>query len=850
MEFAEYTLNAGYIDNWLIAGPLAVPVADLSAFAEAGDLKLAIVRHLHPAALEFAVEPAEGASFTVEGQELRWRYYRCREDHLVDLSGFYHTPHYLRAWAYARVRFPQAGEEAFALSSNGPAELWLNGELVQRVEHFSHQIPATVSFCAPVREGENELLLRFEAVAMRECPLALALRLPQRSQERLTIRLPTLFSPLARRRALEQALFAAYTERDTYSAGDVLAVLWPEEMKEWSKVGVRVRHPSGRIYCEAQPMVHGGFRQNLCRAYELPDGLYEIVLMAPPEEYYVQNLRLQRSIGLQAIAGRYSSEPYGTYEERRLEALHSAIGRESLWSEVAKMALGRWSRLDKGLLREVIRGVNERRDCSDFQVVGLLGIAYRFLPKPEFPEELRGPIEEAILGFKYWHDEPGADAMCYHTENHAICFHTAEILAGQLYPERVFPNSGQPGTWHRQKGEQLALEWLRRRGASGFQEWDSNCYFDIDVLALSHLADLAENVEVRELAAVVLDKLLFTMAVNSFRGVFGSTHGRTYAPLIKSGRGEHTAGIGRLLWGMGVYNQHLGGTVSLACAENYSLPEIIVAIAQDVPEELWSRESHCGQVDPWGEAKLGLLRVNKVTYKTPDYMLCSAQDYHPGKRGYQEHIWQATLGADAVAFVTHPACLSEDGSRRPNFWAGNYILPRVAQWKDLLIALHWLPDDDWLGFTHAYFPLHAFDEHALEGNWAFARKGNGYLALFAANGLELVTRGNTAYRELRSRGQKNIWLCHMGRAALDGSFAEFQAKVLSLPLACCGLEVQLQSLRGQSIAFSWEGPFLVDGREQPLRDHPHYENPYCTAALPSAALEIRYGDTLMRLRFA
>ena len=36
-------------------------------------------------------------------------------------------------------------------------------------------------------------------------------------------------------------------------------------------------------------------------------------------------------------------------------------------------------------------------------------------------------------------------------------------------------------------------------------------------LALSHLL-LAENEEVMELAAMVMDKMLFTMAVNSFKG--------------------------------------------------------------------------------------------------------------------------------------------------------------------------------------------------------------------------------------------------------------------------------------------------------------------------------------------
>ncbi len=61
-----------------------------------------------------------------------------------------------------------------------------------------------------------------------------------------------------------------------------------------------------------------------------------------------------------------------------------------------------------------------------------------------------------------------------------------------------------------------------------------------------------------------------------------------------------------------------------------------------------------------------------------------------------------------------------------------------------LIALYNLPEDDLLGFTHAFFPAYAFDEHVIAGDWAFARKDDGYLALHAANGMKLAATGNDA----------------------------------------------------------------------------------------------------------
>jgi hypothetical protein len=338
------------------------------------------------------------------------------------------------------------------------------------------------------------------------------------------------------------------------------------------------------------------------------------------------------------------------------------------------------------------------------------------------------------------------------------------------------------------------------------------------------------------------------MAVNSYKGVFGSTHGRTYTPLIKGAYFEATSGISRLAWGMGLFNNKIMGAVALACSD-YEVPPLIAGIAADLPEEMWNRERHTGSEQDFTWSGSRGTGVNKVTYKTPDSMLCSAQDWHPGEPGFQQHIWQATFGPDAVVFVTHPKCVSEEGSQRPNFWHGNAILPRTAQWKDVLIAVHNLPEDDWMGFTHAYFPVSAFDAWEIRDGWAFAQKGEGYLALTAARGLEMVKRGNNAFRELRSYGKRNVWLAQLGRAALDGPLADFQQKILAQPPDFEDLSVRYRSLRGQELRFGWQGPLLLDGVEQPLAGFKHYENPYCVADQPARQMEIRYGDEMLRLIF-
>jgi hypothetical protein len=155
-----------------------------------------------------------------------------------------------------------------------------------------------------------------------------------------------------------------------------------------------------------------------------------------------------------------------------------------------------------------------------------------------------------------------------------------------------------------------------------------------------------------------------------------------------------------------------------------------------------------------------------------------------------------------------------------------------------------------MGFTHAYFPTSQFDEYAIQGGTAFARKGDGYLALSASQGLELVSEGRTAFRELRSAGRRNVWVCQVGRAASDGDFAAFQQKVLAQAARVEGLKVEMQTLRGDSLAFDWSGPFLRNGEEQALGGFPHYQNPYTTAELPCDQMEIKTDDYILRLDFS
>ena len=853
IAYVYYDLHKGYIDNWLVAGPQGIPVGNEKPWPGYDDVRQQIARRYYEKGSGIQKQPVERGPlteglFTIGDYQGSWTYYPCREDHFIDGSVSFPTYLYMRSWAYVQIECDHSQEASLQLTACGPADVWLNGEAVHRQEGFHNQPVRGAAFPVNFKEGENEILVRFEQVAAGNCSYLMALQLLTAGAAQPTgmrVRLPTLIEALERRNKLERAFEVVYVDKDIFAAEDEITVHWPESLTEATATDVVFQTPTGRTYGQAEVNGIPGDSVYLSHSFQVDEGLYRVHLMPRAWEFYEKDLRFTKDIYIWGMGtSQFSAGPYATYPQRCEEALTAAAQREKdIFAQIARMALGKWDKLEAEVLFQTVQNVNQNMEGSELNLLCLFGALARFGSKTEFPRTMKKDLKECALNFNYWPEGPAS-------ESQAIINYACEILAGQLYPEQIFTNSGKGGRWHRKRAEPLALEWLKKVGTRGLSDWDSSGRLASMLVALSHLADLARSEQIYEMAAVVMDKLFFGLALNSFWGVYGSTHGYTEtSPSLKGGLLEPTAGITRLMWGMGAFNHFTAGPVSLACTKNYELPPIISDIAASLMEEMWNRERSIITALP-GEEKAED-EVNKVTYKTPDTMLCSAQDYHPGEKGSREHIWQATLGPAAVVFVTHPANSSERDAVAPNFWVGNAILPRAAQWKDVLIGLYNLPQaGDWMGFTHAYFPTAEFDEFTLRDGWAFARKGQGYLALTASQGFELVKEGRTALRELRSYGAQNAWLVHMGRAVQDGSFADFQEKILALKVSLAGLSVECQTLRGDSLAFNWEGPLLLNGQEQLLKGFKHVENPYCTADLPAEQMEIQFNQYLLKLNFA
>ena len=889
-----YPLNNGAIDNWLVAGPHATPLIDPASSVGMALRGHSILPMEHASSMLRAVRkeysflpfpysdserpssasgppffdgwsgdsagaPAERDSFALGESKLNWRAYRCLDDHLIDLGASYPTWHYQQAWSCAQLVCPAAQQVELVVNVCGAAQFWLNGEQLLQLEQ--RQRPHLVTVDAPLKAGHNQILARLDTIARGASPQRLGLSIANTSGEGWSVCLPTRITALDRRQKFESFFESAWLDRFVYTVEDDVEVFWPDAFERpdstsKSDFELRLQTPDGRIYMMARapfPKSGGAATVDMGTARRAPEGACELQLMPGPEEYSVGGMRLRRRLRLHVCKNPFEDQPAepGAYPQRRVEALLDATRRQdNLFCEIARMALERWAQIRAGAIQQTVTEVMQGAADGACSVVGLLGMLARFGENRSFPTRLKRTLEKELCRFPFWLEEERCKETGGWGESQQILYYAAQILAGQLFPEQEFGSGGATGNRYREEGERGAIAWCQARGRFGFEEWDSNKMVEANVVALIHLVDLAKSEDVRELAAVVLDKIFLGMALNSYHGAFGSTQGRADSLSIRSARVAPSSGISRLLWGMGVFNEHVMGSVSLACSDIYFLPPIIAAIAADRPEAMLNRERHCAAPPAEEGQEAASWEVNKVTYKTPDAMLCSAQDYRPGQPGAQEHIWQATLGPEAVVFVNQPACLSEEEAHQPNCWRGNETLPRVSQWRDVLIAVHNAREDDgFAALTHAHFPVHEFDEHGLREGWAFARKGDGYLALTAAQGLTLTERGAQAYRELRSFGRENIWLCHLGRRAEDGGFAEFQRKILALRLDFTPLTVHCSTLRNETLSFGWSGALRVNEKDEAITGFRQFENPYCTVDPGASQMELIHGEDALRLHF-
>lgn len=844
---------------WVILGPLyeniSTQVTGLTLFEEPkGNGGCDYINQIYQEGNSFLIthRACEGRQDAFRGQTARWELVRGPEEFFT--WGNYITQNHAVSAVISTMVVPdQPGMHHWQVTTRvaSAVSVAINGQVVfesglRPATIMEGQEDSVYQFDAELQAGENTVsvyLLRAGRMARIGCRVEVL-------NGDVTVSAPLGKEvSLANRVKVEEMLSGMRLEREViYPEQDAALILSTAPNPE-TPLRVSLTNAAGETLREVTPQSAG--RLVLCPGSELIDGTYSITCL------WLNNQGsplTSAAYHLQKITPTPVMVGYDRLEERKRFVLEQYAGGHDarpIWTQIARYALGRYNEVDEEAIREACRFIAARFDTSDFVMQGILRLLYWEQKQPRLSPGIRQLMKETVLGFKYWVDEPGDTVMWMDSENHRFLFHTAEWLAGQLYPLEEFSNSRQLGLFHALKGRTYAVDWMRQRGNFGFDEWHSSAYYPADIAPLLNIYDFApyEDHKLRLLAGSLLDYIFFNLAADSYQGNFGTTHGRSYLRELIHPDFQGTAGVSWLAFGRGAIRQDAGAMSPVAMATSvYRLPQILAEIAEDHTAVVDAKERQ-------GVASKGYQEfypnqdkfADFCVYRTPDYLMSGLQDYRKGEYEPTVHPAQINMGNQAAIFWSSPYTCNEGGGLRPDYWSGSTTLPRVIQHRNVMALTFRLSYHAWM--SHCYFDTTRFDEVRFEGNWAFARAGKGYLGIWSQNGYKVGDYGQYAGRELLSTAAENTWLAECGRETDWGSFDAFVDGLLAANVTAQNGVITYDSPSIGRFVTGWDAAPTVNGEAIQLHGYPLVDSAWAHSDFGSGVLRIRYGEKTHELYF-
>jgi len=786
-------------------------------------------------------QPLEGEAYTFMGKAGFWNLVRGPEQYLS--WGTYNIKNHLGAAFLSTILIPaQPGIQQWRILTRiyQRVLVTINGKVVfdsannkgKPVEGLNEY-----TFEAELAAGENRLnvgllrVARMAQVGIRlECSGDLEARAP----------LPAGMS-LSMRQNVEAELGSIRFERDIFYSEHVvgfkLGSAAASSTPDAPHLTVELLDSQQHAVAQAQPTAPG--MVELCQGKDLPDNTYTIACrwQTPTGQPLTASSYTIRKVSPVAAPPGYEK----IAERRQLILQHYSHNIESdthnIWREVACYALGEYERIDEGVIRRTCQFIAARNDCADFVIQGILRLMFWERFQPHLSPEINALMKDTVLGFKYWVDEPGDTVMYMGSENHRLLFHVAEWMAGMLFPTEEFTNSRQNGLFHYQKAYVYITEWLRQRGRYGYDEWHSNSYLPVCISPLMNVYDFAIHegqYKLRQMVQAVLDQVFFYLAADTFEGIWGTTHGRSYGIYVKYADFDGTGSCCWLLYGTGSLTIGTGGMAPVCLASStYKPPKLFYDIAHDKSAVVEAKQRQ-------GILRGSLRNANFVVYRTPDYLLSGLQDHRKGEFESSTHIAQVTLANKAHIFWSCPHTTGEGSGLRPDYWSGHTTLPRVIQHKNVM-ALTWrLSPLAWM--SHCWLEPAHFDEVFLNGNWAFVRSGKGYVGIYSQHGMQWGEFGQYAGRELQCSARQNTWLVECGRQDDWGSFEAFSQALSTAKIEEKDGDIHYHSPSIGEFVTGWDVKPSAAGQPIQLHGYPLYDSAWAQAGFGEGTLAIHYGE--------
>lgn len=271
---------------------------------------------------------------------------------------------------------------------------------------------------------------------------------------------------------------------------------------------------------------------------------------------------------------------------------------------------------------------------------------------------------------------------------------------------------------------------------------------------------------------------------------------------------------------------------------------------------------------------IAIQRANQYIYRTKNYQLSNVQRYHPGGFGAQQMLNLLNFGGKSVVFTAHPAREESEKTVRayPGYWAGFGRSPHAVQHENVLLLLYHIPKLPGFlelyrvpQFTHTYLPQAYLDEVHICGRYAFARKGDAFLALIGGSDLEYLPYSEASAKafknqlndypeqrfDLLQRGNRQFWIYELSGAQTE-CFADFMERIKSNPaqyeLQDSGADRLRYESGGNSYFTSYKGDLAVNDIAQPL-EHDRFDSAWCKAKREQSVLDFESKGNKLHIDF-
>ena len=412
----NYTVKKGeYVSNWLTSDVIEIPF-------EAGMVPT-VFENYHPGA---SVKKADGKERTSPAKDeflergdfkksgypediAMDRLYYPFQTKKVDFSDFWSFPHDIRFYARVYVNCRTDCAWRVELSTCGGMKVWVQGREEASFFPYESNIEARQEAELLLRAGTNEIVVGCSNYGERNIIFNFGIK--NLSEEELEFSLP-VSADIRAVQSVYRSLASMYLDRLTYEEGRItIRTDYPFEKDTVIEVKAGDVKKRKEVKAGSGEVIWGD-------TDELPIGYYEFTVCSE-----VEGVSLSTALGAEVFPKRleYRFTP-DTVEERKKAALDFIISStpKSFEQYIAHLARGQNLYEEyRSCCEEYVEFVRRRGDCSDFRVVKLLWVLIKF--GHLLTEEQRAYFREVCIGFRYWFDEPGNDAMWFFSENHALC---------------------------------------------------------------------------------------------------------------------------------------------------------------------------------------------------------------------------------------------------------------------------------------------------------------------------------------------------------------------------------------------------------------------------------------------